>query len=98
MTDNAQQRQDAARTSTAAAFVEIVEALVTNFDVIDVLTGVAQRSVELLNASASGILLADPSGSLTVTLRRANRSGCSNCSRSSTDKARVSTASPPVWQ
>ncbi|MCU1397888.1 MAG: hypothetical protein JWN62_997 [Acidimicrobiales bacterium] len=75
MTDNDQRRQDADRTSTAAAFVEIVEALVTNFDVIDVLTGVAERSVELLNASAAGILLADASGSLTVAAASSEQVG-----------------------
>jgi len=53
--------------STAAAFVEIVEALVNDFDVIDVLTGLATRSVELLHASAAGILLAAPDGRLRVT-------------------------------
>jgi transcriptional regulator with GAF, ATPase, and Fis domain len=67
MTDDAQQRHDEQRIATATAFVEIVEALVNDFDVIEVLTGVAIRSVELLNASAAGILLADPSGNLIVT-------------------------------
>lgn len=75
MIDDVQQRHDDDRLSTAAAFVEIVEALVTDFDVIDVLTGVAQRSVELLNASASGILLADPSGSLRVTAASSEQIG-----------------------
>ncbi len=66
MIDDAQQRHDELKISTAAAFVEIAAALVSDFDASDVMAGVAARSVELLNASAAGILLADRSGSLAV--------------------------------
>ena len=59
--------QLAARQGVAtAAFVELVNALVDDFDVIDLLTGLAARSVELLRASAAGILLADSHGTLRV--------------------------------
>lgn len=75
MSDNVQQQQDHDRISTAEAFVEIVKALVNELDVIEVLTGVAQRSVELLNASASGILLADDTGSATVTAASSEQAG-----------------------
>lgn len=51
---------------TAATFVTLVDTLVDDFDVIDVLTVLASRCVELLGASAAGILLADPSGDLRV--------------------------------
>ena len=61
--------------STATAFVEIVEALIDDFDVIDVLTGLATRSVELLHASEAGILLADPSGQLIVTAASSEQVG-----------------------
>jgi GAF domain-containing protein len=51
---------------TATTFVEIVDTLVDDFDVIDVLTQLTSRSVELLRAAAAGILLADPEGHLRV--------------------------------
>ncbi len=51
---------------TATTFVEIVDTLVGDFDVIEVLTLLTSRCVELLDASAAGILLADSSGLLRV--------------------------------
>ena len=54
------------QTLTATTFVEIVDALVGNFDVIDVLTLLTSRCVELLDAAAAGILLADSEGHLCV--------------------------------
>ena len=47
-------------------FVELVSALVDDFDVIDVLTGLTARCVEVLDAAAAGILLADSRGTLRV--------------------------------
>ena len=54
------------QTLTATTFVEIVDALVGDFDVIDVLTRLTARCVELLDAAAAGILLADSDGQLCV--------------------------------
>jgi GAF domain-containing protein len=54
------------QTLTAATFVEIVDTLVGEFDVIDLLTTLTSRCVELLDASAAGILLADSEGRLRV--------------------------------
>ncbi len=51
---------------TAVAFVEIVDTLVGDFDVIEVLTVLTSRCVDLLDASAAGILLADGDGQLRV--------------------------------
>jgi GAF domain-containing protein len=51
---------------TATTFVEIVDTLVDDFDVIEVLTVLTSRCVELLDAAAAGILLADPGGQLRV--------------------------------
>ena len=56
---------------TATTFVEIVDTLVDDFDVIEVLTQLTSRSVELLEAAAAGILLAEPAAS--GTLRRLAR-------------------------
>lgn len=51
---------------TATTFVEIVDSLVDDFDVIEVLTVLTSRTVELLSATAAGILLADEHGHLRV--------------------------------
>lgn len=55
------------RTARAATtFVEIVDTLVSDFDVIDLLTLLSSRTVELLDVSAAGILLADADKRLRV--------------------------------
>jgi GAF domain-containing protein len=46
--------------------VELIDTLVDDFDVIDMLTVLTSRSVELIPAAAAGILLADRSGHLRV--------------------------------
>ncbi|MFC5931056.1 ANTAR domain-containing protein [Cryobacterium melibiosiphilum] len=48
------------------AFVKLTDALVGQFDVLDVLHTLVEQSVELLDATAAGLLLADPSGHLQV--------------------------------
>ena len=48
------------------AFVELADTMVADFDVIDFLHLLTQRSVELLDASAAGVLLADPRGELRL--------------------------------
>ena len=50
----------------ATAFVEIVDTLVDDFDVIEVLTRLTSRCVEVLEVAAAGILLADEHGRLRV--------------------------------
>ena len=66
MSETAEQRALARQALTATTFVEIVDTLVGDFDVIDVLTVLTSRCVELLDAAAAGILLADSSGLLRV--------------------------------
>jgi anti-anti-sigma factor len=53
-------------TLVTTTFVEIVEALVHDFDIVDVLTTLTTRCVDLLDAAAAGILLADGTGRLRV--------------------------------
>jgi transcriptional regulator with GAF, ATPase, and Fis domain len=48
------------------AFVELADTLVVGFDIIEFLHVLTDRSVELLGASAAGLLLADPRGELRV--------------------------------
>jgi GAF domain-containing protein len=47
-------------------FVELTDTMVADFDIIDFLHVLTRRSVELLNVSAAGLLLADPRGELRV--------------------------------
>ncbi len=66
MSADDKERADALQTLTATTFVEIVQTLVGEFDVIEVLTALTTRAVELLDASAAGVLLADSEGNLRV--------------------------------
>lgn len=66
MSDDALARAATHQTLTATTFVEIVDTLVGDFDVIEVLTLLTSRCVELLDAAAAGILLADGDGHLRV--------------------------------
>jgi GAF domain-containing protein len=50
----------------ADTFLKLADTLVDDFDVIDVLTTLSGRCVELLDAAATGILLADPLGALQL--------------------------------
>src|SRR5580693_5512001 len=50
----------------SATFVELTDTLVAGFDVIDFLHVLTDRSVQLLDVSAAGLLLADPRGELRV--------------------------------
>lgn len=50
----------------ATTFVDLADTLVADFDVIDFLHTLATRSVELLDASAAGIMLTDQRGRLHV--------------------------------
>ena len=43
---------------------EIADTLVDDYDVVDMLTGVADRCVSLLDVSAAGVMLASPAGGL----------------------------------
>jgi hypothetical protein len=47
-------------------FVELADTMVADFDVIDFLHLLTDRSVILLSASAAGVMLADPRGELRV--------------------------------
>jgi GAF domain-containing protein len=46
------------------ALVEMADTLVDDYDVVDMLTGLADRCVSLLGVSAAGVMLASPAGSL----------------------------------
>ena len=46
------------------SLVEMADTLVDDYDIVDMLTGVADRCVSLLDVSAAGVMLASPAGSL----------------------------------
>src|ERR1700679_1796229 len=50
----------------AQTFVDLVDTLVDDFDVVDLLTLVAARSVEVLDIAAAGLMLVAPEGDLRV--------------------------------
>lgn len=47
-------------------FVELADTMVADFDIIDFLHLLTDRSVQLLGASAAGVMLADPRGQLRL--------------------------------
>ena len=66
MSNASRAKTAAGKTFTASTFAELVDTLVGDFDVIEVLTLLTTRCVELLDAAAAGILLADADGHLCV--------------------------------
>jgi len=50
----------------SSTFLQLADTLVADFDIIDLLTMLADRCVELVGADAVGILLADADGNLRV--------------------------------
>ena len=46
------------------SLVEMADTLVEDYDVVDLLTGLADRCVSLLGVSAAGVMLASPAGGL----------------------------------
>jgi GAF domain-containing protein len=48
------------------SLVEMADTLVEDYDVVDLLTGLADRCVSLLGVSAAGVMLASPAGSLAL--------------------------------
>src|SRR5437763_654193 len=50
----------------ARTLVELADTLVDNFDVVELLTRLADRCVDVLDIAAAGLVLATPDGSLRV--------------------------------
>jgi transcriptional regulator with GAF, ATPase, and Fis domain len=56
-------------------FVELADTMVADFDVIEFLHLLTDRSVTLLSASAAGVMLADPRGELRVAASSSEAAG-----------------------
>src|SRR5216684_4030537 len=52
--------------SLVHSLVEMADTLVDDYDVVDLLTGLTDRCVNLLGASAAGVMLASPEGELRL--------------------------------
>ena len=50
----------------ARTLVELADTLVADFDVVELLTSLADRCVEVLGVAAAGLMLAAPDGDLRV--------------------------------
>ncbi len=110
MSIDAEQRALHRQALTATTFVEIVDALVDDFDVIEVLTVLTARSVELLEAAAAGILLVDTDGQLRVIGASTEQVGllelfqiqndegpCLDCFRTGTGVSHADLSTPSPW-
>ena len=53
-------------TLLAQTFVKLADTLVDEFDVVDMLTTLANRCVEVLDVSAAGLMLVAPGGELRI--------------------------------
>ncbi|HZT64207.1 MAG TPA: GAF and ANTAR domain-containing protein [Acidimicrobiales bacterium] len=56
----------ARETALVRSLVELADTLVSDFDVIELLTGLANRCVSLLGVSAAGVMLASPDNDLRL--------------------------------
>src|ERR1700744_6814988 len=92
------------------AFVELTDTMVADFDIIDFLHVLTTRSVELLDVSAAGLLLADPRGELRVVAAsseaarvlelfqlQSDQGPCLDCFRSGQPVTCIDLSADPRW-
>ena len=76
--------------------VELADTLVEDFDVVDLLTILADRCVEALDVSAAGLLLASTGGDLRVVASSSEAMRVVELFELQGPKVRVGTATGPV--
>ena len=59
----------------SGTFVELADTMVADFDIIDFLHRLTERSVQLLPASAAGVVLVAPGGELEVAAASSDLAG-----------------------
>src|ERR1700749_2667352 len=92
------------------AFLELTATMVADFDIIDFLHVLTSRSVELLDVSAAGLLLADPRGELRVVAAsseaarvlelfqlQSDQGPCLDCFRSGQPVTCIDLSADPRW-
>ena len=80
----------------ARTFVDLVDTLVDDFDVVELLTLVADRCVEVLDVSAAGLMLVAPEGTCGSSPSRAKRYASSSSSSCSPRRAPAWTPTAPA--
>ena len=76
--------------------VEMADTLVADYDVVELLTGLTDRCVNLLGVSAAGVMLASPRASFDWWRRRRRRCVCWSCSSCRPARVRVWMRSAPA--
>jgi hypothetical protein len=64
--DSGQHDRRGREAALARAFVRLADTLASDFDVVDFLQGLSADSVEILEAEAAGVMLADGRGGLRL--------------------------------
>jgi len=72
----------------SATFVELTDTMVADFDVIDFLHVLTNRSAQLLDVSTAGLLLADPRGELRVVAASSEAADQSAAARATANQPR----------
>ena len=79
----------------ARTFVELADTLVEDFDVVEMLTLLVHRCVEMLDVAAAGLMLVSPEGDLRMVASSSEQMRAS-CSRSNRRRDPARNASAPV--
>lgn len=79
-----------------AAFVEMADTLIDDYDIVDVLHRLVEHTVELIDCAAAGLMLTDQRGSMQVLASSTDGVRCWSCSRCSPTKAPAWTPIAPV--
>jgi hypothetical protein len=77
-------------------FIDLADTMVAEFDIIDFLHMLTDRSVRLLAASAAGVMLAHPRGELRVAAASSEQAGLPDLFQLQNDQAPAGIASAPA--
>ena len=83
-------------TSLARTLVELADSLVDDFDVVELLTVLADRCVDVLDVDAAGLMLAGPDGELRVMASSSEAMRMLELFEPKPRKAPASTATEPA--
>ena len=82
--------------SLARTLVELADTLVADFDVVELLTLLTDRCVDVLDVGAAGLMLVAPTATCGSWRPPARPCACSSCSSCKPRRARASTATAPA--